>query len=27
MTNGADVHVRLGPLEFLFCHFFDSEKK
>jgi len=21
VTDGADVHVRLGPFEFTFCHF------
>jgi hypothetical protein len=27
VADGAHVDVRLGPLEFTFCHFFDSEKK
>ena len=26
VTDGAHVDVRLGALEFAFCHFFDSEK-
>jgi hypothetical protein len=26
VTDGAHVHVRLGPLKFLFCHVEDSEK-
>jgi hypothetical protein len=25
VTNRADVHVRLGPLEFLFCHFISPK--
>src|SRR5450830_1704826 len=27
VTDGADVHVRLGTFKLAFCHFFDSEKK
>jgi len=26
VTNGAHVHVRLGPLKFLFCHFSHPKK-
>jgi hypothetical protein len=26
VTDRAHVHVGFGPLEFLFCHIFDSEK-
>jgi hypothetical protein len=26
MTDGADVEVRLGALEFLLCHVFSSGK-
>src|SRR5690606_30046729 len=27
VTNGALVHVRLGPLKFLFCHFSAPKSK
>jgi len=27
VTDGADVHVRLGPLEFTFCHLILLESK